>query len=94
MLSKHLNIFYYSDWLSPRFQDNRYLFMFNVRSTFNALHYTLISYTYTYIHLLTCEWTDDIINACTNFTNVVIRIMRVDESKGGCNSSKTKDIEV
>ncbi len=32
--------------------------------------------------------TDDVINACTNFTNVVIRIMRVDESKGGCNSSK------
>jgi hypothetical protein len=26
--------------------------------------------------------------ACTNFTNVVIRIMRVDESKGGGNSSK------
>ncbi len=37
---------------------------------------------------------DDVINACTNFTNVVIRIMRVDESKGGCNLSKNKDIEV
>ncbi len=32
--------------------------------------------------------TDDVINACTNFTNVVIGIMRDDESKGGCNSSK------
>jgi hypothetical protein len=32
--------------------------------------------------------TDDVISACTNFTNVVVRIMRDDESKGGCNSSK------
>jgi hypothetical protein len=32
--------------------------------------------------------TDDVTNACTNFTNVVIRIMRDDKSKGGCNSSK------
>ncbi len=32
--------------------------------------------------------TDDVINACTNFTNVVIRFMRDYESKGGCNSSK------
>jgi hypothetical protein len=32
--------------------------------------------------------TDDVTNACTNFTNVVIRIMREDEGKGGCNSSQ------
>ncbi len=38
--------------------------------------------------------TDDVINACTNFKNVVIRIMRVDESKGGCNLSKNKDMKV
>ncbi len=48
---------------------------------------------------VTCEQCtgldDDVINVCTNFTNVVIRrIMRVDESKGGCNSSKIKDIKV
>ena len=43
------------------------------------------------INLIT---TDDVINACTNFTNVVIRIMRVDESKGGCNLSKNKDMKV
>jgi hypothetical protein len=32
--------------------------------------------------------TDNVTNACTNITNVVIRIMREDESKGDCNSSK------
>jgi hypothetical protein len=33
---------------------------------------------------------DNVTNACTNFTNVVIRIMREDESKGGCNPFKIR----
>ena len=38
--------------------------------------------------------TDNVTNACTNFTNVVIRIMREDERKGGCDTSKMLSVSV